>query len=144
MTREIDYESIDIPPDESPENYHYTTRRAKILQRVKEAGHPDVVNWAEFAEEHGCSRQTVYHDLDVLAEYVEENLGERRALETSAVFDRCIQGLLEDEEWRDAARTVKEREDWITEYKTLQELADEIEELKTQSGSDAESEYKVK
>lgn len=78
----------------------------------------------------------------MLAEYVDDNLGDRRALETSAIFNRCIQGLLEEEEWRDAARTIKEREDWLTEYQTLEELADEIEELKDQSGSD--SDYRVK
>ena len=51
MSDEIDYATVDVPEDESPENYHYTARRADLLQRVQEAGHPSAINQSQLARD---------------------------------------------------------------------------------------------
>lgn len=126
---EIDYRSVEIPENESPEDYHYTARRAEVLKMVEEAGHPRVLNQSRLADRYDCSPANINNDLDVLGDYVEESLGKRRYLTASAVFDKCIQELLEDGEWRKAAQTLKDREEWVTERKELQELADRLERI---------------
>jgi hypothetical protein len=127
MTRSIDYRSIDVPEDEEPENYHYTARRAELLDLVEQAGHPQLVNGARLARRYGCSRQNIYNDLDVLAEYVDETLGDRRVLTTNAVIQRCVAGLLENEEYRKAARTQLDFNEWITDRHDREEFADRLE-----------------
>jgi hypothetical protein len=127
MTRSIDYRSIDVPDDEEPENYHYTARRAELLDHVERAGHPQLVNGARLARRYGCSRQNIYNDLDVLAEYVDETLGDRRVLTTNAVIQRCVAGLLENEEYRKAARTQLEFSEWIDRMHDRSEFADRLD-----------------
>jgi hypothetical protein len=127
MPRSIDYRSIDVPDDEEPENYHYTARRAELLDLVERAGHPQLVNGARLARRYGCSRQNIYNDLDVLAEYIDETLGDRRVLTTNAVIQRCVAGLLENEEYRKAARTQLDFNEWIDGYRDREEFADRLE-----------------
>lgn len=110
MTREIDYESVEIPDEKAPSEYSYAERRAEILERIKEAGHPRLVNQAEIADEFGCTRQNIHKDMNALAEFVDETLGDRRELTTQAVLERSITGLLADKEWRQAAKTALELE----------------------------------
>ena len=127
MSRSIDYRAIDVPDDEEPENYHYTARRAELLDLVERTGHPQLVNGARLARRYGCSRQNIYNDLDVLAEYVDETLGDRRVLTTNAVIQRCVAGLLENEEYRKAARTQLDFNEWIDVYRDREEFADRLE-----------------
>jgi hypothetical protein len=127
MSRSIDYRAIDVPDDEEPENYHYTARRAELLDLVERAGHPQLVNGARLARRYGCSRQNIYNDLDVLAEYIDETLGDRRVLTTNAVIQRCVAGLLENEEYRKAARTQLDFNEWIDKYRDREEFADRLE-----------------
>ncbi|MFC6823812.1 hypothetical protein [Halopelagius fulvigenes] len=129
MTRNIDYASAEIPEDEAPENYSWQARRAEILRRIKEAGHPAALNQAELGREFGTSRQNINNDMDALADYVEDNLGRRRALTAKCVFDRCLEGLLEQEEYAAAARVVRNREEWLTEREDLRELEERIENI---------------
>lgn len=128
-----DYSSVDIPA-KPPSDYHYTQRRAEILQLIRQAGHPRAINQNELAERYDVSQQQISKDLDRLAEHISEGLGERRELVTDAVFHRAINGLLEEEEWRDAARTVKEWNDWLTEYKDLQEMRERLDRLEEHRG----------
>jgi hypothetical protein len=129
MSTPIDYRSIDVPEDEDPTEYHYTRRRAELLEIVERAGHPKLVNGAQLARRYDCSRQNIYHDLDVLAEYVDETLGDRRVLTTSTVLDRCITGLLENEEYRKAARTQLDFNEWVDEHRDREEFADRLDRI---------------
>ncbi|SFH05082.1 hypothetical protein SAMN04488063_0009 [Halopelagius inordinatus] len=129
MSNEIDYSSIDIPENEDPENYSWQARRAEILQLLERAGHPRMLNQADLARRYDTSRQNVHNDIDVLADYVAESLGRRRELITEHVFHRAIEGLLDEEEYRKAARTVKEYNEWLTEFQDLQELNERLETI---------------
>lgn len=128
MSDKIDYRSVNVPADLPPEDYTYAQRRADLLREIERVGHPGLVNGAEMARRYGCSRQNIYNDLDVLADYVADRVGDRQELTTNAVFQRCLRGLLEEGEWRDAARTAKEWSEWV-DGRELDELWDRLEDL---------------
>lgn len=132
MTDPIDYESIDIPEDKAPSEYSYTERRAEILERIKEAGHPKAVNQSELADRYGCSDPNIHKDMNALGEFVDESLGDRRELATQAVLERSIKGLLDQGEWRQAAKTALEYDEWVRETKDLQELLERLERVEEQ------------
>jgi hypothetical protein len=140
MSGTIDYESIEVPDDEDPEEYHYTARRAEILRLLREAGHPRAVNQARLARRYDCTRQNIGNDIDVLAEYVDRTLGSRRILTTKIVYDWSIQTLIEREEPRKAAQTAKELNEWIGQREDVQELREEIDDLRSiiEGGGDGE------
>jgi hypothetical protein len=123
-----DYKSVDLPSKPATD-YHYTERRAEILQLIQQRGHPRAISQSRLAERYGVSQQQISKDLDRLSEYYTETLGNNRDLVTEAVFHRSIQGLLDDEEWRKAAQTVKDWNDWIIERKDLAEIQERLEDL---------------
>lgn len=141
MSQEIDYDSIEVPEDKSPKKYHYTHRRAEILRLLREAGHPRAVNQARLARRYDCTRQNIGNDIDVLAEYVDRTLGDRRILTTKIVYDWSIKTLIEREEPRKAAQTAKELNEWIEGREDIQELREEIDGLRAViEGGDADGE----
>lgn len=129
MSDHIDYAAIGIPEDGPPDDYHYTTRRAEILQMIESAGHPKLLNQARLGERYGCDKSNIHNDLDVLGEYIAENLGSRRELVVESVFQRAVEGLTKDSEWRKAAQTAKDYDEWLTERTEMEELTDRIEEI---------------
>lgn len=137
MARDIDYASVDIPDDKPPEEYHYTSRRAEILKLLEEAGHPRRLNQSRLADRYDCTPSNIHNDLDVLAEYIDDNLGSRRIMVTETVFHRAMEGLLDREEYRKAAQTVKDWNEFIDEYrwmKDFEERLDRIEERQERDG----------
>lgn len=112
----VDYEAVDLPsPAEKPrEDWHYTERRAELLQLVREAGHPDEVNQTELAERYGVSQQQISKDMKRLGQAIREGLdADRRALRVDSVVQRSIRALLDQGEYRKAAKTAMEFDEWI-------------------------------
>jgi hypothetical protein len=126
---DIDYSDIKIPDDKPREKYNHKERRAEILSLIERAGHPRALNQSRMAERYGCTPQNIHNDLDVLGDHVADNLGNRRELISEQVFHRAILGLLENEDYRDAARTVKDWNDWLDDRTDLQNLVDRIDAL---------------
>jgi hypothetical protein len=126
-----DYAAVEIT-SESRSNYHYTERRAELLQLVEEAGHPGTLNQTRLAERYGVSQQQISKDFDRLAEYRREQLDDRdrRALQVTATVDRAVQGLLEEGEYWKAGKLAIKRDEWATEFNDLEQLREEIAELK--------------
>lgn len=88
-----------------------------------------MINQTQVAQRYGVSQQQISSDLDRLGEYVETNLGSRRELTTEAVFHRSIRGLLQNEEYRKAAQTVKDWNEWVDNHKELAELTAKVEKI---------------
>lgn len=130
----IDYESVEIP-DIDPSEYHYTHRRARLLQLVEEAGHPDALNQTRLADRFDVSQQQISKDLDRLAEHVRARLErrDRRGFTVDTVLQRCIRELLDDEEWRAAAKTALEYEEWAAGFSDLEKLHERVAELEEHS-----------
>jgi hypothetical protein len=124
-----DYAAVSVP-SKPPTEYDHVERRAELLQQVRDLGHPSMIHQGEAAERYGVSQQQISKDLDRIAEYVEANLGARHELTIDAVFQRSIQGLLEEGEYRKAARTAKDYDEWVTDRTDLEEIQEQLEFLK--------------
>jgi len=124
-----DYAAVSIP-SKPPTEYDHVERRAELLQQVRDLGHPSMIHQGEAADRFGVSQQQISKDLDRIAEYVDENLGARHELTIDAVFQRSIQGLLEEGEYRKAARTAKDYDEWVTDRTDLEEIQEQLEFLK--------------
>lgn len=107
-----DYSAVDLP-DTPRTEWHYSHRRAELLQLVREAGHPDELNQTELAERYGVSQQQISKDLDRLGEHVRATVDlDRRALVVDSVIQRAIRGLLDEGKYRQAAKTALEWDEW--------------------------------
>jgi predicted DNA-binding protein (UPF0251 family) len=124
-----DYAAVNIP-SKPPTEYDHVERRSELLQQVRDLGHPSMIHQGEAAERYGVSQQQISKDLDRIAEYVDENLGARHELTIDAVFQRSIQGLLGEGEYRKAARTAKDYDEWVTARTDLEEIQEQLEFLK--------------
>lgn len=131
-----DYVSVDIP-SKPPEKYNYRERRARLLQLITEHGHPDAINQTEMADRFGVSQQQISKDLKRLGEYVHGQVLDRnrRALVVQSVTNRAIRGLLDEGDYRKAAKTAMEYDEWATDFIDLSEMAAEIEQIKQQQES---------
>jgi hypothetical protein len=114
----VDYEAVDLPDTESKPRaeWHYTERRAEILQLMYEAGHPQDVNQTELAERYGVSQQQISKDFKRIGESIRQSLDDdRRALSVHAVVQRSIRGLLDEGEYYKAGQLAIEWDEWVSD-----------------------------
>jgi hypothetical protein len=135
-SNEPDYSAVELPSKERTE-YSYVQRRAELLQLIEEAGHPDLLNQTQLAERYDVSQQQISKDFDRLASHIHARLidRDRRAFFVDSVVRRSIRGLVDEEDWRAAAKTAMEYDDWITEFHDIQELQSRIEQIENQQNS---------
>jgi transcriptional antiterminator len=128
-----DYSAVDLP-SKDPTDFSYVERRAELLQRVKEAGEPSVLNQTELADTFGVSQQQISKDLDRLATHVRDRMidRDRRAFVVENVVRRSIRGLLDEEEYRKAAQTAMDYDDWIHDFHDAAEFERRLDELEAQ------------
>lgn len=100
MTHNIDYTTVDVPTEKSREEYHYTERRAEILNRILEAGSPNRMRQEDLAGRYGVDQSTISRDIEAIGDYVAEHLGNRAKLTTRAAFERVVNDLLDEDDWR--------------------------------------------
>lgn len=100
MSHEIDYSAVEIPDDKPLENYHYTERRADILEIVIRAGSPSRMRQQDLADRYGVDQSTISRDMDAISDHVSEQLGNRAELTARAAFNRVLNDLLDEEDWR--------------------------------------------
>lgn len=132
---EPDYAAVEIPAT-SPTSFDHVERRAELLQQVRDLGHPSMIHQGEAAERYGVSQQQISKDLDRIAEFVSDHLGERHELTIESVFRRSIQGLLEEGDYRKAARTAAEYDEWVSQRADLEAIQDDLELLKNANALD--------
>ena len=128
-----DYSAVDLP-SKDPTDFSYVERRAELLQRVKEAGEPSVLNQTELADTFGVSQQQISKDLDRLATHIRDRMidRDRRAFVVENVVRRSIRGLLDEEEYRKAAQTAMDYDDWIHDFHDAAEFERRLDELEAQ------------
>lgn len=132
---EPDYSAIELP-SKPPTEFHYTERRAELLQIVEQAGHPAAVNQSELAERYDVSQQQISKDLDRLDEYVRERIGSRRDLEIGSVLKRAMTGLLEEDEYYKAAQVAESYDEYLDDRITTLEFRQRLDRLQAQAEGD--------
>lgn len=125
-----DYSAVDLPSKDRTE-YSYVERRAELLQLIEEAGHPAELNQTELADQYGVSQQQISKDFDRLATHIRARFADRdrRGFVVDRVVNRAIRGLLEEGEYRKAAKTAMEYDEWITEFHDLEKLHQKVSKL---------------
>jgi hypothetical protein len=128
-----DYAAVEIP-SKPPAEYTYHERRAELLRFIRELGHPSRINQVEMADRYEVSQSQISKDLDRIAESVRDHVVDRdhRAFTVDTVVRRSIQGLLDEDEYRKAAKTAMEWDGWLTEFHDLTELAERIEAIEAE------------
>lgn len=122
--------TTDVPTQKPREEFTAAERRAEIAEIITQLGHPTMVNQTELAERYGVSQPQIHKDINRIAEHAADTLGDGHELEVESVFRRSIRGLLNDEEWRKAAKTAKDYADWINDRTDIEDLREEVEFLK--------------
>jgi hypothetical protein len=135
-SRGPDYESVEITSDNRSE-YTYTERRKELLLLARQRGGFSALNQTRLAAEYDVSQQQISKDLDRLATYHRAKLDDRdrRIADVDLVLDRCIRGLLEDEEYRKAAKTATERAEFRREEHDLEALEERLDALEARAES---------
>lgn len=116
MTSSIDYSSVTIPnPTEKPRSeWHYTERRAAILELIKEKPHPRAINQRALAREFDISEAQISKDMKVLREFIVENIDETRvAATTEALYERAISEHADRGEWDKVVRAIESWNEWL-------------------------------
>lgn len=140
----VDYAKIEPAPGKDPENYKYQERRAEILGLIFEAGGPSRINKRELARYYDVHHETIYKDIDTLADYTEERTGTDVIMRTQAIFEKVVSGLLDDGKYRQAWITVKEWNQWLYERGMVDKEAEPIKHDVTHREESTESEdYEV-
>lgn len=111
-SNEPDYSAVELPT-KPPTEFHYTERRAELLQLVEQAGHPGVLNQAELADRYGVSQQQISKDLDRLDEYIRERISNRRDLEIGSVLKRCMIGALDEDDYNTARKAAESYNEYM-------------------------------
>jgi len=119
-TTDIDYRSVSWDEGEPPEEWHYSHRRAWILENeLLEKGHPDLVNWSELARRFDKAKSTIHNDKEVLTDYLVQDLDEDRVdLIGQSIFEKGLRELVtpnEKEKMRPdgTVETFEEDPDWF-------------------------------
>jgi hypothetical protein len=130
-----DYAAVEVPA-KPPAEFSYQERRADLLRQIRDLGHPSLINQTEAADRYDVSQSQISKDLDRLAESVREHVvdRDRRAFAVDTVVRRSIRGLLEEGEYRQAAKTAMEWDGWLTEFHDLDQLAERIAAIEGEEG----------
>ena len=125
---DVDYTAIEIPEDKTPEEYHWTERRAEILQLIEKAGHPGSISPTRLARRYGVTKGQISQDKSRLQEFITDRLNEERVdAITATVFEKSIKELMDNNEYRNAAKTAAEWHDWLTDRGHVSQEPDRLE-----------------
>jgi len=116
MTDELpDYTSIEPPEETAEEEYTHHERRAEILRLLTDAGSPSAIKQTRLADRYGVHDSTISRDMDRLRESVAQNMGNDAKLLTRVLFEKTVQELQAEGEWKDAWDVVMDWNDWLAD-----------------------------
>lgn len=129
-SNEPNYSAVELPSKDRSE-YSYVERRAELLQLIEEVGEPSALNQTELAERYGVCQQQISKDFDRLATHVRERIvdRDRRAFIVGNVVERSVRGMLDEEEYRKAAKTAMEYDDWLSAFHDIDRIYALVDEL---------------
>lgn len=115
MAQQINYAEVEVPAKKPPTEYHYTERRAEILDLVLQVGGPSAINQSTLADRYEVDRSTISRDMDRLSESISSKLGRHIDLTVKASFDKAISELQENGEHEAAFKTAITYSEWLAD-----------------------------
>lgn len=107
------YADVHVPDATPLEELNTTSRRARLLDRLKERGHPDGINQTELADEFNVHPSTISRDFDALREEIAENVGDEADIVTHEVYRDAVDDLMADGRHDEALDLLDDWNRWL-------------------------------
>lgn len=108
-----DYSQVAIPEDAPPEEYHWTERRAEILQMIERRGHPWGFNKAQLGRRYGVSDQQIHDDFDRLKDWYQDRIGNDAKTSSDLAYRRIVQEHMDNGDYEKARRALDSWNGWL-------------------------------
>jgi hypothetical protein len=128
-----DYSQVAVPDGKSPEEYHWTERRAEILQMIERKGHPWGFNKSQLGRRYGVSDQQIHDDFDRLKEWYRDRIGSDAKVSSDLAYRRIVQEHMGNGDYEKARRALDSWNGWLQD---TGEQDSEPEKLKDVSDGD--------
>ena len=114
MSNAPDYRAVNVPTDKPPSEYTYVERRAETLKLIEQAGHPRAINQTRLADRYDVSQGQISQDVDRLRSFIVENIDSDTVDSiTETVYQKSVQELMSNGEYKDAVKAVESWNDWL-------------------------------
>lgn len=120
----INYEQIETPDNSNYEDWSYAQRRAYLLQKIKNAGHPRLINQREIAKQFGVDPSQINYDINAIADSVNEYLGKDAVFKLDTIYDNKIEELIEKGKDSELRHWVKDFKEFLQEYGAIKKEPD--------------------
>jgi Arc/MetJ-type ribon-helix-helix transcriptional regulator len=129
MANHPDYATVEIPDDTPATEYTWAQRRSELYDLIGEAGHPRNLerSQAELGHRYAVDQSQISHDIQAIREYETDRSGDGADANTEFVIRRSVRGLLEDEDWREAACTQLDYYDWLFDTGKREKAPDKLD-----------------
>lgn len=138
MTNDVDYYNVTVPSGKNPQNYHWTERRAEILQMALKAGNFQSINQTKLGQRYDCSQGQISQDIDRLKEWVSENHGKEIDIVSEMGYRASIRNMMEEGDYRGAVKAISKLNSWA-ENRGIQEKEPEKREIEITANPVAEA-----
>ena len=108
-----DYSQVTVPDDKSPEEYHWTERRAEILKMIERKGHPWGFNKSQLGRRYGVSDQQIHDDFDRLKEWYGDRVGDDAKVSSDLAYRRILQEHMDNGNFEKARRVLDSWNNWL-------------------------------
>jgi hypothetical protein len=122
-----DYSQVSVPENKPAEDYHWTERRAEILQMIEQKGHPWGFNKSQLGRRYGVSDQQIHDDFDRLKEWYQDRIGTDAKVVSDLAFQRIIQEHMSNGEYEKARRALKTWNEWLQDTGEQASEPDQLE-----------------
>ena len=120
-------ENVVIPEEKNPKEYTYLERRAALLEKILEKGHPSFIHQANEAKYYGISTSQLNNDMKAIKKDIKENLGVDAEVVTKTVFHKAIKELQKKGEHYKAAVLAARWYDWLFDIGAKRKTPERIE-----------------
>jgi hypothetical protein len=113
MASDRNYLVADIPDDLPPDQFNAHQRRADILQKMIDAGHPYGIKQSKLAKLYGVSQQIISRDVKEIQSYLSESLGDYAVSLTQTAFENIYNSFMRNDDKEKAWRVLMDWNKWL-------------------------------
>jgi len=110
---ERNYLIADIPDDLHPLDYNTHQRRADVLQKMIDAGHPYGINQSRLAKHYGVDQGTISRDVKEIQSYLSESLGDYAVSLTQTAFENIYNSFMQTDDKEKAWKVLMDWNKWL-------------------------------
>lgn len=122
-----DYSQITVPENTPPEEYHWTERRAEILQLIERKGHPWGFNKSQLGRRYDVSSQQIHDDFDRLKDWYDDRIGADAKTASDLAYRRIVQEHMDNGDFEKARRALDSWNGWLQDTGEQSKEPDQVE-----------------